>query len=449
MLGAGAWWLWRAGWPILQVTVLPLAAGFVLYVATDTTGRRWWRSNPWHAASRVVRQRWVPPSIAGMIVVLAGLVVYAPSWLVAKDTAAGTLTAEQRVNATSDARTALLQAVGGLLLATGAAATWRQVRISREGQVTERFTRAVDQLGSEHLDVRLGALYALERIAFDSPGDRRTIAEILTAYIRQRAPWPPTRPGQYRADWPLDQQPDLRTRAPDVQAALTVLGRGRFARLVSLGKASAAQLDLRKVDLRKAHLVSGNLQGAYLDGANLQGAHLDSANLQKALLIGANLQGARLLEANMQGALLIGANLQGTGLAFANLQGAWLAHGNLQGADLGCANLRQAHLDSANLQRAQLMGGNLQGALLIGVNLQGAELVGANLRGAQLVRANLQGARGSKSTVWPAGFSWQEAGAEFVDDVIDLGDLLAPLIQADQRSVANLSARPTEPELPE
>lgn len=66
------------------------------------------------------------------------------------------------------------------------------MRISREGQVTERFTRAVDQLGSEHLDVRLGAPYALERIAHDSATDRRTIGEILTAYTSALLGHPPS-----------------------------------------------------------------------------------------------------------------------------------------------------------------------------------------------------------------------------------------------------------------
>jgi hypothetical protein len=246
----------------------------------------------------------VPLSVAGAVVLLAGLVLLAPRWLVGHDTAAGTLTAEQRAKSTSDARTALLQAVGGLLLAAGAAATWRQVRISREGQVTERFTRAVDQLGSEHLDVRLGALYALERIARDSTGDRRTIAEVLTAYIRQRAPWPPTRPGQYRADWPLEQQPDLRTRAPDVQAALTVLGRGPFPKPVRLEATDADRVDLREVDLRKADLGGADLRGARLWDAKLQEARLGRADLQGALLGRADLRGADLGHADLRGALL-------------------------------------------------------------------------------------------------------------------------------------------------
>jgi hypothetical protein len=66
----------------------------------------------------------------------------------------------------------------------------RQLEVAQQGQVTERFTRAIDQLGNTNLDVRLGDIYALERIANDSPQDRATVAEVLTAFVRGHAPWP-------------------------------------------------------------------------------------------------------------------------------------------------------------------------------------------------------------------------------------------------------------------
>src|SRR5215213_4476081 len=88
--------------------------------------------------------------------------------------------------------------------------TWRNLRQTREstrrtlelteqGQITERFTRAIDQLGATdddgnpRLEIRLGGIYALERIDKESP-DRAyhsTVMEVLTAYVRENAPWPP------------------------------------------------------------------------------------------------------------------------------------------------------------------------------------------------------------------------------------------------------------------
>jgi hypothetical protein len=65
----------------------------------------------------------------------------------------------------NDARTTLLQGLGGAAVLAGAATAYRQLRIAREGQVTERFTRAIDQLGNDNVDVRLGGIYALGRVS--------------------------------------------------------------------------------------------------------------------------------------------------------------------------------------------------------------------------------------------------------------------------------------------
>jgi hypothetical protein len=112
--------------------------------------------------------------------------------------------------------TGLVQALGAVVLAIGAVATWRNLRVAqenarvaqetlrvtqnrldidRQAQITNRFTQAIGQLGAElkdgkpNLEVRLGGIYALERIAYDSPRDHWTIMEILTAYVRQNARW--------------------------------------------------------------------------------------------------------------------------------------------------------------------------------------------------------------------------------------------------------------------
>jgi hypothetical protein len=119
--------------------------------------------------------------------------------------------------------------------------------------------------------VRLGGIYALERIANDSPLDRVTVTAVLTAFVRGHAPWPPTRPGQYVKDAPIEDVPLLRVRAQDVQATLGVLGRP--VQPIQL-------LDLAATDLRRAYLVGAQLQGAYLTDTRLHKALLTNANLQ-------------------------------------------------------------------------------------------------------------------------------------------------------------------------
>ncbi len=103
-------------------------------------------------------------------------------------------------------------------------ATQRQLTMAEQGQITERFTRAVDQLGSDKLDVRLGGMYALERIARHSDVDRTMIFEVLTAFIRTHATWPPHMYNPEH-DTPIERVPVLERSSPDLHAALTVLGR--------------------------------------------------------------------------------------------------------------------------------------------------------------------------------------------------------------------------------
>jgi hypothetical protein len=55
-------------------------------------------------------------------------------------------------------------------------------------KITDRFANAIGQLGDDVPEVRLGGIYALERIARDSRRDHGAVVEVLTAYVRTRAP---------------------------------------------------------------------------------------------------------------------------------------------------------------------------------------------------------------------------------------------------------------------
>jgi hypothetical protein len=110
----------------------------------------------------------------------------------------------------------------------------KQAKTAEQGHITDRFTKAIEQLGSEKLAVRLGAIYALERLSKDSKEDHWTIMEVLTAYVRDNAPWPPKQAvGNPFAELQAsDGEPKISAGheqkirpATDIQAILTVLGR--------------------------------------------------------------------------------------------------------------------------------------------------------------------------------------------------------------------------------
>jgi hypothetical protein len=81
----------------------------------------------------------------------------------------------QRQTAVDADRSRIIQLGAGILAAGALVYTGLNFRLNREGHVTDRYTKAIEQLGSERLDVRLGAIYALERIMIDSGRDHPTI----------------------------------------------------------------------------------------------------------------------------------------------------------------------------------------------------------------------------------------------------------------------------------
>lgn len=256
---------------------------------------------------------------------------------------------------------AILLAAGALL--TGLGLLWRRitaseraaidaVRVAEDSQRHERFTRAVGQLADERLEVRLGAIYALEQVAHESPSQQQPAMEVLCAYLRERAAWAG------------DHQPATRL-ATDVQAVLTVLGR----RAVAHEQGTAFRLDLRRTDLRGA-----DLNGVNLERANLSEAHLEAATMQAARLSHADLRGAWLNNAD-----LVEADLRAADLREAHLDGAYMVEARLEGADLGGAHLAGAYLGGASLQGADLGGAHLDGAYLYKANLEGASLHAARV----------------------------------------------------------------------
>jgi uncharacterized protein YjbI with pentapeptide repeats len=56
-----------------------------------------------------------------------------------------------------------------------------------EQRVTELYTKAVEQLGHSEAAVRLGGLYALERVGQNNPVQRQTIVDVICAYLRMPA----------------------------------------------------------------------------------------------------------------------------------------------------------------------------------------------------------------------------------------------------------------------
>jgi hypothetical protein len=194
-----------------------------------------------------------------------------------------------------------------------------QDNIAEQGQITNRYTAAIDQLDSNTQDIRLGGIYALERIMDNSPVDQPTIGSVLSAFIRSHPP------GHSKGAIPTYSPAGIDGAPPeDIKAAMAVLG-----------------------DRDTAH--DGGVR-PNLSGTNLSYLRFDALHLPKTTLVGAKLIAASLTRAD-----LTDADLTDADFSFADLTDADLTGPDLTGADLG-----QAHLIGADLYGTLLCSGTLR-----------------------------------------------------------------------------------------
>jgi uncharacterized protein YjbI with pentapeptide repeats len=335
-----------------------------------------------------------------------------------------------------------------------ARAAQAQARVAQETARNTLFTKAIEQLGATreqkrtvptlkkfasaleaiagendfhdeintvpNTEVRLGAIYALEKLARDDLEIHWPIMETLCAYIRENTgkPKPPPKgmsaafSGHWRnrlsektvEEFTHDSGPSV-----DIQAAITVIGRRaekqreyeRSRREDKTSKnADAWRLDLSNCHLALANFVGLDFTAAQFSGSSLylsdfrettlKGAAFDKAHIEGASFRFAHPESAVFNEAHLEGARLTKAHLEGAFLIEASLTGAWLNEAHLEGALLGSSKLDNALLDNAHLEGAWLKSANLYGA-----SLREGLLVDALLDGAYL--AKRKGSLKSKS----------------------------------------------------
>jgi uncharacterized protein YjbI with pentapeptide repeats len=307
----------------------------------------------------------------------------------------------------------LLTALGGLITLPIALirvmTTERQVTAAEQGLITDRINKAVEGLGADkvvkrqrvnsngkkvfaktdegtpdltrpiwdeitepNLEVRIGAIFSLERISQDSPRDHIQIMEILCAYIVQNSDrsdveMPENEEELTPEQWEKWATSFLQKPRSDIETILSVLSR-RSKHLRALEKAAGFQLKLEEVDLRCLRLPALDLRGANLFGAMFAGAIIPSAKFNEANLHRAQFQAATLKDseftlADLRFAQMHSAILWGT----TNFQEASFFRTKLPNSDLGQADLKLAQLILTDLQETFVKHIDLRGAYLVGV----------------------------------------------------------------------------------
>jgi len=217
-----------------------------------------------------------------------------------------------------------------------------------------------------NLEIRLGGLFALERISQISEQEHIAVMETLCAYIRENA-------ATKVASEPIGNMP-AQYSAPraDIQMAIKILGRRGADRITHEAQLDPPyRLDLRDADLAGVDFSEGhfgpavmartNLHGAWLDNSTFRGADFSAANMTKTWLESADLSATHLEDATLNCAWMVGANLHEATMNGADLRGAKMRNTNLQGAELDGAIIKDTDIKDANLKLVWLHGVNCAG----------------------------------------------------------------------------------------
>jgi uncharacterized protein YjbI with pentapeptide repeats len=303
-----------------------------------------------------------------------------------------------------------LQAFTGFFFVITAFFTWynsnisnKTLEVAEEKQISERFAKAVELLGSNIGAVRTGAIYSLEKIAQDSEIDYWAIMEVLAFFVKESS--------LKLRDNKIDHV------GSDIQSALIVISRlthEKYSdqRTLDVSGAYLPHVNLENMNLRLLNLKGVNLRESNLDNANLEAVELQDADLSMAYLgkvnfKNANLDRVKLQNVNTGSRTVEKANFSRTSLHNSDFSGAILSLSDFSDAELCGAKLNNAIFFQADFSRA-----NLSNTLLINTIFKLSNLTDAKLAAANVLGANFIGAKNLTKTQKESMNNWSDASNE-------------------------------------
>ena len=252
----------------------------------------------------------------------------------------------------------------------------RQADTAQQSVLNERYQKSAEMLGSSVLSVRLGGIYALERLAWEHPAQYHVeVMKLLFAFIRQPIADEDT------TDYAMI---GVRGARQDVQAALDT---------VRLCRAENRMLELNSQFFVDLH------------GADLRKSDVSNINLSTMLL--ASVQAFRYRSFGGRGVV--------SDLSHAKVTDAELSLAIIASAHCAFTDFSDSRLVSAKMPNAFFIRTSFRNAHLGGADVSGASFEDANLRGAKLRRTNLSGAKFRESEPRAMGLTQEQLNEACAD----------------------------------
>ena len=284
-----------------------------------------------------------------------------------------------------------------------------QIDLQRKQRTDDRFTTAVELLGSSETSARTGAIYSLYHLAIEDKKYRKEVAQILCSHIRSKTNEP-------------DYKEEHKDRpSNEIQTTIDLLlkdkdgNKGLYCQDFAKEK-NFPQANFEYAYLVKADFYEAQCQRAIFNHAQCQGADFSAAQCQKAYFIDAQCQGANFTLAQCQGANFTFAQWQEANFSAAQCQGAYFDRAQCQGAYFIHAQCQGAYFRSAQCQGADFLNAQCQGACFRSAQCQGANFSAAQCQGANFIHAQCQGAYFPNAQCQGANFSAAQCqGADFLN----------------------------------
>ncbi len=236
------------------------------------------------------------------------------------------------------------QVLGGGFILTGLYFTGKSYVLARRGQFAERLGTAIEGLGDDSLQRRIGSILSLGAMVSDERGDTYVVINVLCSFVRTA-----TASEDYRAEYS-----NTSPRA-DIQAAISVLAQAR--RRIAWWR--WIEIDLRKSVLSYANFDNGDFR---------------RAKFQDCLLTNSSFFRSRLARANFSRATLSGSNFNQTDLRNTSF---------FRSVSPSCT-FRRANIIQANLARANLKECSFDDARIIETTFSQSEMTQSTFHGSRV-----------------------------------------------------------------
>lgn len=255
---------------------------------------------------------------------------------------------KDRIETETQILISLGQILGGGFILTGLYFTGKSYVLARRGQFAERLGAAIEGLGGDSLQRRVGSILSLGAMVSDERGDMSVVINVLCSFIRTA-----TTGDDYRTEFS-----NIPPRA-DIQAAISVLAQAR--RRMSWWK--WVEIDLRGSVLSRANFDRGDFrralfQDCLLTESSFFRSRLARANFSRAMLGGSNFNQTDLRRASFFRSASPASTFRRSNIVNANLTRANLAECSFDGARIINCTFGQSALERSSFRGSRVRGGD-------------------------------------------------------------------------------------------